>query len=290
MKIKIGSNFTVSKTDNQFVEVTFKYPNGSIWEGCFPLYYPPMSIQFDIADIMSLLPDAYNQMAPELIASLISKAKKSWPKAKGSETYKVFESLLTGKWECRSCGAGKINDQPAARIRDIKKNGFIVATKSRTCSTCIKKQYHDILLIFDIESKAKSEFRKPISAQMKIKIISELGSKDVFFNSVRPSNEFVIDHKFPSQRWEKPETDNNQLSYSDIKNKFQLLTNQSNMLKSRLCDDCCRTGIRPDFLGIKWFYHGNENWVSNNKIGSGCYGCPWFDLEEWKNKINVILK
>ena len=290
MKIKIGSIFTVSKTDSQFVEVTFTYPAGSVWKGCFPLHYPPMSIQFNMNDIEPLLLAAYNQMAPESIRLCIDKTKKRWPKVTHSETYNVFEALLSGQWECRSCGAGKINDQPAARIRDIKKNGFVVATQSRLCAACKKKQYHDILLVFDIESEAKPEFRKPISASMKIQIINSLGSKDAFFDAVRPSNEFVIDHKFPSQRWNEPETDNNKLTPSDIKNKFQLLTNQSNMLKSRLCDNCCRTGIRPDFLGIKWFYSGDENWVSNDNVGSGCYGCPWFDLEEWKNKINIALQ
>ena len=87
----------------------------------------------------------------------------------------------------------------------------------------------------------------------------------------------------------KSESDNDQLSSQEIKKKFQLLTNQSNMLKSRLCDDCIKTGIRPGFLGIKWFYYGNENCEPNNHIGSGCYGCPWFDLEEWKQKIKEQL-
>lgn len=288
-KIQRGATFTVSKTDCKFLTVKFKYSNSKAWDGCFPIYYPPMSIQFDENDVEQHLLDAYGQLSPDSIKENIRNTKDRWPKATNSETYKVFESLLSGVWECRSCGAGKINDQPAARIRDIKKNGFIVATQSRYCRNCNKKQYHDILLVFAISSEARPEFRKPIPHAMKEKIIRVLGSKDVFFDAIRPSNEFVIDHKFPSQRWEGPESDNNQLTDQEIKNKFQLLTNQSNMLKSRLCDDCCKTNQRPSFLGIKWFYFGTEDWQVSTKNGSGCYGCPWFDLEEWKQRINGTL-
>jgi hypothetical protein len=124
---------------------------------------------------------------------------------------------------------------------------------------------------------------------MRQKIFEILGHKDAFFGSLRPNNEFVIDHKFPSQRWEEAESDNDQLNDQEIRNKFQLLTNQSNMLKSRLCDNCCKTNKRPDFLGIKWFYSGDEDWKPSAEIGNGCYGCPWFDLEEWKQRIGEQL-
>lgn len=287
--IQIGEVFTVSKTDNRFIQVLFTYSDGSVWDGCFPCYYPPMSIQFDRAAIDEQLLIAYDHLAPTSIEESIQKTRKRWRKSTTSETYKVFDSLLSGRWECRSCGAGKINDQPAARIRDIKKNGFIVATQSRTCHTCKKRQYHDILLVLDVVAAVRPEFRKPISQLVKVRIISVLGSKDSFFDSIRPINEFVIDHKFPSQRWSEPESDNDNLTDQEIRDKFQLLTNQTNMLKSRLCDNCCKTGIRPDFLGIAWFFSGDQNWKDYSHPGSGCYGCPWFDLEEWKAKIGDSL-
>ena len=288
-KIVVGENFTVSKTENQFIEVCFTYPDKTFWEGCFPVYYSPMSIQLEESEINELLPCAYEELSPALVASSAEKTRKRWSKGTSSETYKVFESLLSGNWECRSCGAGKINDQPAARIRDIKKNGFVIATRTKYCQICSQKQYHDILLIFDLNFEKKVEFRKPIPEEMRKKIINVLGKKDVFLNVIRPEEQFVIDHKYPSQRWKEEESDNVDLSDQEIRDKFQLLTNQSNMIKSRLCDQCCRTNIRPDFLGVKWFYHGNENWIDIEKIG-GCYGCPWFDLAEWKEAIRRQLQ
>jgi hypothetical protein len=289
INIKIGDMFTVSKTELKFVEVLFTYPDGSVWDGCFPMYYSPMSIQFDLHQIEQQLPNIYKYMSPESIINSTDKTRERWPKLTTSETYKVFESLLSGRWVCRSCGAGKINDQAAARIRDIKKNGFIVATKNKTCVTCSKAQCHDILLVFEVHSETRLEFRMPLSKETRKKIIKTLNNKDVFFDAIRPDNEFVIDHKFPSQRWQEKETKNEELTPQEIKDKFQLLTNQTNMLKSRLCDSCCNTGLRPDFLGIKWFYSGTEQWVQNHTIENGCNGCPWFDLKEWKNKISTQL-
>lgn len=292
-KIIIGDEFTVSKTDNIFVEVTFQFSDKTVWNGCFPIYYPPMSIQYQLPQddlkFQQDLKKCYEQLKPDSISNSIEKTNNKWSKPGQIETYNVFKSLLTGHWECRSCGAGKINNQPAARIRDIKKNGFIVATQSKYCPSCQKKQYHDILLPIEVETDIKSELRKPISESKKAEIIKVLGSKDAFFNAYRPPEQFVIDHKFPSQRWKEEETENEGLTTPEIKEKFQLLTNQSNMLKSRLCDRCCSTGKRPDFLGIKWYYSGGEDWKETDQIGNGCFGCPWYDLEVWKEKINEEL-
>lgn len=288
--ITVGSAFTVSKTDNKFVSVKFRYPDNKYWDGCFPIYYPPMSIQFDMDEIYIHLVEAYSKMSPCYVSESIRKTKERWPKGTNSETYRVFETLLSGNWECRSCGAGKINDQPAARIRDIKKNGFIVATKSKLCVQCDKKQYHDILLTFEVSSEIRPEFRRPISEAMRRRIIDVLSNKDAFFNAHRPANEFVIDHKFPSQRWTEPESDNDSLTDQEIKDKFQLLTNQTNMLKSRHCDNCCKTNIRPGFLGINWFYSGSEKWIKTDQKGSGCNGCPWFDISKWKLELLKKLR
>ena len=288
MKINKHKIFTVSKTDSQFLEVTFSYENGNIWNGCFPIYYPQALLQFESEELIDKgLEDAYISMSPNKIQESLDKTKNSWSRARGTETHIVFEALVTGKWECRTCGVGKINDQPPARIRDIKKFGYIIATKIKPCSQCNKNSYQDLLLPFSVSVDNRSEFRKPLSTKQKEKIIETLKNVDIFFDSVRPNNDFVIDHKFPSQRWVKEESDNSNLNDDEIKRKFQLLTNQTNMLKSRLCDRCVTTGTRPSFLGIKWYYSGGENWeaVELGNDESGCYGCPWYDLKEWKAQV-----
>lgn len=287
--VTIGNEFTVSKTHLRFVEVTFSYEKEK-WLGCFPLHYPPKGIDFDLSDIDILLHVSYEQLSPKNIEQTRGAVAESWPTKTGSETHKVFESLLSGNWECRSCGSGKINDQPAARIRDIKKWGYVVATKTRHCESCGKLTYQDQLLLFDIETETRPELRKPLSLKLKARIIQLLGNEDAFFGQIRSSKEFVVDHKFPSQRWTEPETDNGSLDDESLKRKFQLLNNQTNMLKSRMCDRCVATGRRPGFLGIEWFYKGGPSWAGNPKDPeSGCIGCPWYDLKKWKSRLNEQL-
>jgi hypothetical protein len=105
------------------------------------------------------------------------------------------------------------------------------------------------------------------------------------------SSELIIDHKFPSARWIRGESINNDnMSDDEIKNKFQLLTNQTNLQKERYCNRCIQTQIRGDFFGIKWYSSGNETWGGSSPSDEkGCIGCCWHDLEEWKNAFNNKL-
>ncbi len=76
----------------------------------------------------------------------------------------------------------------------------------------------------------------------------------------------------------------------EIKSKFQLLTNQSNLIKSRYCESCVSTNIRGDYMGIKWYSQGNEHWSGTSPSDeSGCIGCPWYDLKDWKEKLSLHL-
>ncbi len=104
--------------------------------------------------------------------------------------------------------------------------------------------------------------------------------------------ELLVDHKFPSQRWNVPESDNpNDMSTLAIKAKFQLLSNQTNTWKSRYCDTCVKSGKRGEFMGTKWYFAGNENWQGTSEYDEdGCIGCPWYDLELWKTKLLEATK
>lgn len=154
---------------------------------------------------------------------------------------------------------------------------------------------HDILVMLpSIETRFEhgNELRKPMSDVLKKRIKSALNYREVCFNVVRTDVELLIDHKFPSQRWNVPESDNpNDMSVAEIKKKFQLLSNQTNMWKSRYCDTCVKTGKRGEFMGTKWYYAGNENWAGKTPNDeNGCVGCPWYDLELWKSKLLEATK
>lgn len=288
--------FLVSKTSDTFHEVRFEYDQNKIWTGCVPNTYKELSLKMSFEDVCSNLERWYEELRyenrPELKRQAISKWGNSSPE--NTETGRVFLKLLQGnnEWVCRTCGTGKINDQPAARIRDIKKRGYIIATKTRSCSTCNITTYQDMLILLSVNAQKRPEFRKPIDEATKKRIISVLNYKDAVFDVVRTAREFVIDHKFPSQRWDKVESRNHaHMSEDEIRAKFQLLTNQTNMLKSRFCDDCVKTGSRATFMGIAWYHSGNDKWVGDamgNELG--CKGCAWYDVDLWRKMAAEKLR
>ena len=163
------------------------------------------------------------------------------------------------KWQCRKCGpVPQANPQPAARIKKLRESGYYIATMKKDCPTCGKKEFYDLLIRLPRKA-ADNEKRFSISTSLQNKIKNVLPLKDACFDSPQTASELVIDHKFPSSRWVNGETVNEtNMSEEEIKKKFQLLTNQTNLQKERYCKKCVSEGIRGDFFGIKWFYEGDE--------------------------------
>ena len=280
--------FTAEKTNDVFKEVEFTYQTKQ-WQGALPKFLEKQGLDLTDEEFDKLIEDNYQLLEPANTQQWIVESNTRW-KNKNSETYKVLAALYTGEWQCRTCGIGRINDQPPARIKALKVMGYIICSRRKNCSTCEKKTMHDILIMLPpIESRFAhgNELRKPMSDILKKRIKKLLGNKEVCFNIVRSDIELLIDHKFPSQRWNAPEADNpNDMTEGQIRDKFQLLSNQTNMWKSRYCDACVKTGKRGDYMGLNWFHTGNENWQGATPHDeNGCKGCPWYDLELWKTKL-----
>jgi hypothetical protein len=290
--IIFGEVFKPEKTSDQFLEVQFIYDD-YVWNGALPIVGNYQGLSLTEAEVKETAGVFWDPLKRESREEWIVSASGEWDD-RTSETFKVFEALLSGEWECRVCGpVPKVNAQPAARIRDIKKRGFFIASKRKSCGNCQQKTMHDLLVMATSpKNLIKTEFRKPISSCLNEKILQALNRKEIVFDQVKTSRELVIDHKFPSQRWSKPETDNpDDMSDENIKRKFQLLNNQTNLLKSRECDRCVAEGIRGQFMGIRWYYSGNERWDKERDDESGCIGCPWYDVREWKEQLrNAIRK
>jgi hypothetical protein len=78
-----------------------------------------------------------------------------------------------------------------------------------------------------------------------------------------------------------------------IKEKFQLLTNQHNEEKREACRKCRLKGKRPYPFGVKYYYHGSENWEGEQQgkaAEEGCKGCCWYDFAEWRKQVNKALE
>lgn len=292
-KYKLAENFfTAEKTSDVFMEVEFEYETQK-WKGLLPKFLKFQGLDLTEEDFFSSVEESYNILNPVNRLKWIKTSDLSWDakQKENNQTYKVLRALHSGNWECRVCGpVPAANPQPAARLGSLKKEGYIIGSKRKQCTSCSKKTMHDILVMLPkIKSKFEdgNELRAPMSQKLKERIKKVLGKKEVCFNVKRTSVELIVDHKFPSQRWINKETANpDEMSVAEICKKFQLLSNQTNMWKSRFCDSCVKTGTRGDFMGIKWYYEGDENW--NGKTvndENGCIGCAWYDLELWKEKL-----
>jgi hypothetical protein len=291
----IGDFYVAEKTSDIYREVVLQYDD-YLWRGTLPKKLRYQGLDLTESDFKEFALRWYDELNPENKKAWIDSTVKSIPKDKfNNQTYLVLQALFSGEWECRVCGpVPQINPQAASRLRDLKKRGFIISSKRKACAKCGGSKMHDILIMISkIESKLNdgNEFRKPISKKVSENIINTLDRVDVFFYVRRLPVEFVIDHKFPSQRWTSPESDNSlTMTKEQIESKFQLLTNQSNMLKSRSCDRCVANGLRGNFMGITHFYEGDEYWKGKSKDDeSGCVGCPWYDLKAWKESVQKKL-
>ena len=285
--------YTPEKTSDRFVEVIINYENYK-WFGALPLRLKEQGFEITIENLKDK--KNYSKYIDQIKTNnhhrWLEDHNGVWKKNINSQTHKVFKALLSHEWQCRVCGpVPKINPQSAARLRDIRKKNFVIASKRKSCKNCNAVTMNDILIPIYIPKTNSSGYRRNISSIMRKRIINVLKNRDCVFDVIRPNVEFIIDHKFPSQRWRKAESFNKKsMTDDEIKIKFQLLTNQTNMLKSRACDKCVFENKRPTFMGIKWFYAGDENW--NNDLGEeqGCVGCPWYDVDRWKDELSRSLK
>lgn len=190
-----------------------------------------------------------------------------------------------GEWTCSLHTTN--SNQPAAIFRGVKKLGYEfeeVTTgrwaSSRFCKVCGQDTSHYKLL--KSEPTLTKQVRLGIDKKSRDRTLSVLEGKDAFTGASITSTP-EIDHKVPWTRLDE-DIDIRQLSDSEIKEHFQLLTREHNLLKDRMCGICKCKGIRPPFLEIEYWYQGNKNYTGS------CVGCGWYDGVEWRKSINKLLK
>jgi hypothetical protein len=151
-----------------------------------------------------------------------------------------------------------------------------------------------MLLPIPVNNKMGYEIFPPQFKARVIRLLKGINAYEARQTTVRS---LIPDHKFPEVRWDKETKAENQMGMTDdeIIAKFQLLDNQRNQQKREVCRQCVQDGIRGSIYGINFFYVGTEKWDENiPKVGKvaerGCKGCPWYDIEVWRNKLNEVLK
>ena len=206
----------------------------------------------------------------------------------GSVTQLFFKVLLSFKEEFERF---PVNPNSARRIQDIKDAGYTIASVPRPKGL---KGYNRILLPIPLHAEMGYETFSP---QFKARVIRLLKERNAFEARVTAPKALIPDHKFSEVRWDEETKAENSMDMEDdeIIEKFQLFDNQRNQQKREICRKCFQEGIRGTIYGIEFFYEGDNDWDRNiPTIGKaaekGCIGCPWYDIEKWREKLNDRLK
>lgn len=205
----------------------------------------------------------------------------------GTKLAKIFTILSDGKWHC---GKHELpGTQPAKAIQIIRQHGFSIENKTQYCSICKDKTVHRRLIS---NTPVLSFVRLQLAAKLRCRILKYYNNTEAITLREMLPVQLEVDHRFPQVRWSKNESYDLNMPESEIHHRFQLLTREHNLWKSRYCERCNKTGERGTFIGINYFSEGSSKWdpkISNDDE-RGCMGCFWYDPEVWRNSLNGKLK
>lgn len=222
----------------------------------------------------------------------------------GSKVHQVYLILKDREWHCRACEyqhTGITQIAGGSGIQGLQRGtqsrpGMVIESGNHFCKRCEKTTRHD---------RWQGGFQPPSGgssmpagfAQTAVRV---LGSRDVVEKTERPPNQLTIDHKLPRLRWTEEtaarQTDYAAMDDKAIKANFQLLKKSNgsvshNLLKSRACERCYKTGKRGKPFGIAFFYAGGADWAPRDKKDpAGCDGCGWYDFAVWRERLNRKLR
>jgi len=206
-----------------------------------------------------------------------------------TKVYQVFQILKDQQWHCRECEythtritqiAGGSGIQGLQRGTNSRR-GMIIESDNHYCAKCQKTTRHDRWQgAFQSAVHGGSMPEAFVEAVMRV-----FRRRDVIENTKRQYDQLTVDHKLPLIRWNEESqatlTDYSNLEPEYIKANFQLLKKSNgsvshNLLKSRACEKCAKTGKRGTPFGIDFFYAGGPKWdPADEKDPSGCIGCGW---------------
>jgi hypothetical protein len=211
----------------------------------------------------------------------------SHPFNEGTKLAKVFTVLSDGNWHC---GKHELpGTQPAKAIQIIRQHGFSIENQTTYCEVCKDKTVHRRLV--STEPENVSFIRMQLPGNLRKRVLKHYNNIEAITLREMVANQLEVDHRFPQVRWSKDEAYNPNMSEDEIHMKFQLLTRQHNLWKSRYCENCAKTGERGTFIGINFFAFGGPMWDPQYKPDDerGCKGCFWYNPEVWRKAINKLL-
>jgi hypothetical protein len=285
------------KASERYIDVTFVYKETPHYECSVPIEYRRTGTEIADEDIDAYLVKVYENINPSNWKQWKDEQEYFWKtdKPNADITKSFFDVLIKKfKWCCVSCELPQ-NPNWARRIQDIKEFGYTISTNTnKFCGKCKKNTTQ--LLLLPLPRGGITGY-ETWSKELREKIVRTLETYDVFEAKATKKEGLLPDHKFPEIRWddETKRKSLENLSDTDIKNDFQLLTNQRNQQKREICRNCYQTGKRGMIYGIPYFYRGTSNWDTKNpqrgkNAEKGCIGCAWYDIECWRSELIKRLK
>lgn len=206
-------------------------------------------------------------------------------KARFARTFTILSDL---EWHCSKHELP--GNQPAKTIQNIRNTGYDVETgRRRWCSECQDKQTHYRLT--SSTPTAPSTQRLQISEKLRQRVLKHYKNQNaITFRQMNPEL-LEVDHRFPHVRWSAPEAYDPNMSEKELYHKFQLLTREHNLWKSRYCERCKKTRKRGTFIGINFFAEGGPHWPPTipDDDEQGCFGCFWYNPKVWQIALNTRL-
>lgn len=212
----------------------------------------------------------------------------------GTTSYRDFEIMSDLKWHCTKC---ELESAQAKTWQVWRQNGIQLDRDEKgnyyeriVCPNCGKTTVHRKLL--SLESLPETQRRSGIPHSLVRRVKAIYGFEEAVFLRQLPARQLEIDHRFPQIRWLHDEATNDpSMPETEIRRKFMLLSRGNNLLKSRFCERCLKTGKRGLFPGIYYWYEGEENWSSeiDPHDERGCEGCFWYNPYRWRKEINTLI-
>ena len=295
-KITKGNIHFHAKASEKYIDAIFLYDKSPEYDCTIPIEYRRTGTEITDENIDSYLEEVYEKIDPVNWEQWRNEQKQFWLSKPKADVTKGFYDVLEKDflWHCVSCELPP-NRNPQRRIQDLKESGYTISTKpKKMCRICNRKTTHILLLPLPRGGITGYE---NWSKELRNRIIKTLEIYDAFEAKVTKKDGLLPDHKFPEIRWDEKTKRQSleNLSETEIKNDFQLLTNQRNQQKREICRTCYQTGKRGMIYGIPYFYRGSIDWDKNipqrgKEAEKGCVGCAWYDIERWRQELIKRLK
>lgn len=286
--ISVSKIIENNKASEIYVKTKFVQDNGFEWDTYVPYVDRRAGLNIETEQDLA---EYLKSLKPYFAKDAMRKWRQTEKKRGligGDVTPNFFKILLSFKEEFERF---PMNPNSARRIQDIKDAGYTLASVPRPDG---KKGFNRILLPIPLHAEMGYETFTP---QFKARVIRLLNERNAFEARATAKKALIPDHKFSEVRWDDETKGENPMDMTDdeIIQKFQLLDNQRNQQKREICRKCFQEGVRGTIYGIDYFYKGTKLWDKNiptkgKAAEKGCEGCPWYDIEEWRNRLNKALK